>query len=144
MPDRKIPCLHHGKTVTQMMVKGELTSPNPSGINYDTVVHSTQEGAHNWSLQKFRNFFQGLQVRRLELPNDTKDSQGYRQGEWNRQASMPWGNHFMVTQTDGQRLNNPSQQAFVSQKQLAPPNSYQQFYAFMHALSAAFGTMKSQ
>lgn len=82
-------------------------------------------------------------MQRMVLPKDTEHSQALRQLEWNRQASMPWLSHFMVTSTDKERLNNPGQTALVKQRQLAPPSSYGQFYAFMHALSAAFGTIKS-
>jgi len=39
-------------------------------------------------------------------------------------------------------LNNPAQASFVSQRQLTVPNAYGQFYAFMKALSAAFGTLQ--
>lgn len=132
-----------GKSVVQMMVKQHIAPPDGSGINYDTVPHSGKEGQHNWSLQRFRHFYQGLHVQRMILPKDTDKSQALRQLEWNRQAAMPWGNHFMVTPTDAQRLNNPGQTALVKQRQLAAPSSYGQFYAFMHALSAAFGTIKS-
>lgn len=127
----------------QMMVKQHLQPPDGAGINYDVVPQSLIEGQRNFGLQKFRHFYQGLNVQRMILPNDTKQSQALRQLEWNRQASMPWGNHYMVTPTDAQRLNNPGQTALVKQRQLAPPSSYGQFYAFMHALSAAFGAIKS-
>lgn len=126
------------------MYSKAIRPPNPYGMN-NTVVEqqNVQEGAHNQKLQKFRNFYQGLIVRRVELPHDTPQSQGHRQLQWNRQASMPWGNQYMVIPTDAQRLNNPAQQSFVNQKQLGIPNSYKQFHAFMQALSAAFGTLKS-
>jgi hypothetical protein len=140
---QKIPCAHHGKTVIQLMVKKELVPPNPSGMTFDTIPQSASEGKNNYGLQRFRAFYQGLLIRKTVLPNDTDKSQAYRQGEWNRQAAMPWGNHFMVTSTDSDRLNNPAQIAAMKQRQLAPPSSYGQFYAFMHALSAAFGTIKS-
>jgi hypothetical protein len=59
-----------------------------------------------------------------------------------RQLVMPWNNNFMVTPTDKDRLNNPAQNSFVSQRQMTVPNVYGQFYAFMKALSAAFGTLQ--
>ncbi len=144
MPAPINPSPHRGKTVAQLMAKDHMQGPDPAGINYTTVPHSASEGQRNWALQKFRNFYQGLHVQRMVLPNDTPQSQAMRQLEWNRQAAMPWGNRFMVTPTDAQRLNNVSQQSFVKQRQLAPPSTYGQFYAFMHALSAAFGTIQSK
>lgn len=143
MPQAFMPSPHRGKSVMQMIVKQHLAPPDSAGINYDVVPQSLGEGQKNFALQKFRHFYQGLKVQRMVLPKDTEHSQALRQFEWNRQASMPWGNHFMITPTDAQRLNNPGQTALVKQKQLAPPSSYGQFYAFMHALSAAFGTIKS-
>jgi len=126
------------------MYSKAIKAPNGYGINRTVVEQqNVQEGAHNRGLQRFRNFYQGLIVRRVELPHDTSQSQGHRQLQWNRQASMPWGNQYMVIPNDQKRLNNPSQQAFVSQRQLAGPNSYKQFYAMMQALSAAFGSIKS-
>ncbi len=126
------------------MAKQSMAPPTTAGINYDTVPQSMSEGQRNWGLQKFRHFYQGLHVQRMVLPNDTQNSQALRQLEWNRQAAMPWLSHFMVTPTDAQRLNNPAQTAAMKQRQLAPPSSYGQFYAFMHALSAAFGTIQSK
>ncbi len=48
---------------------------------------------------------------------------------------------IMHTPTDAQRLNNPAQAAAFNQRQLSIPSSYGQFYAFMHALAAAFGNL---
>src|SRR5260370_29323682 len=134
MPQQFMPSPHKGKTVAQMMVKQHLAPPDCAGINYDVVPQSLKEGQHNFALQKFRHFYQGLKVQRMVLPKDTEHSQQLRQLHWNRQAAMPWANHFMVTHTDNQRLNNPGQTALGKQKQLAPPSSYGQFYAFMQAL----------
>jgi hypothetical protein len=58
------------------------------------------------------------------------------------QLVMPWNSQFMFTPTDKERLNNPSQHSFMQQRQLTVPNAYGQFYAFMKALSAAFGTLQ--
>lgn len=100
--------------------------------------------------------FRGMILPRVELPSDSKPgaigdnrsdqvqkAQAKRQGEWNRQSAMPWGSQFMHTQTDKQRLNNPAQASFLAQRQLTVPNTYGQWYAFMHALSAAFGNLNS-
>ena len=133
---------HKGKTVAQMMLAEKIVKPNSAGINFDVVPHSTSEGAHNYGLQRFRAFYQGLHVQRMVLPNDVKESQIGRQYEWNRQSSMPWGNSFMVTPTDKGRLSNPAVSAARKQRQLTIPDSYGQFYAFMKALSAAFGTIQ--
>lgn len=59
------------------------------------------------------------------------------------QLAMPWNSQFMHTPTDKQRLNNPSQESFVTQPQMTVPNVYGQFYAFMKALSAAFGSLQN-
>src|SRR6266571_1218218 len=48
----------------------------------------------------------------------------------------------LVTPNVTQRLNNPAQDSFVNQRQMTIPNVYGQFYAFMKALSAAFGTLQ--
>jgi len=133
---------YKGHTVAQMMIAQVQKAPDSAGINYDVVPHSRSEGVKNYGLQRFRAFYQGLHVQRMILPNDMKGSQLGRQYEWNRQASMPWGNHFMVTPTDKERLNNPGVAAARKQHQLTIPDSYGQFYAFMKALSAAFGTIQ--
>lgn len=126
------------------MYSKAIKPPNPYGVNHTVVEQqNVQEGAHDRALQKFRAFYQGLIVRRVELPHDTPQSQAHRQLQWNRQASMPWGNQYMVIPNEQKRLNNPAQQAFVNQQQLAAPNSYKQFHAFMQAMSAAFGSIKS-
>ena len=133
---------YKGHTVAQMMVKSVMPTPDSAGINYDVVPHSMSEGVKNYGLQKFRAFYQGLHVQRMVLPMDVGESQMGRQLEWNRQSAMPWGNHFMVTPTDKERLGNPGVLAARRQKQLTIPDSYGQFYAFMKALSAAFGTIQ--
>ena len=134
---------YKGMTVSQIMAAKMLQGPVSTGLNLTTVPMSADESKRNFGFQKFRNFYQGLLVQRMELPKDTKDSQAHRQAEWNRQSSMTWGNSFMRTPTDKERLANPAQESFVKQRQLWPPNSYQQWYAFMQAMSAAFGTLRS-
>lgn len=133
---------YKGKTVAQMMLSSHLKPPDSAGINYDVAPHSRAEGLQNYGLQRFRNYYQGLQVQRMQLPNDVPTSQIGRQYEWNRQSSMPWGNSFMRTPTDKERLNNPGVLAARKQRQLSVGDTYGQFYAFMKALSAAFGTIR--
>lgn len=127
-----------------MMVHSHLAPPNGAGIHYDTVPVSPQESQRTYAIQRnlsTKNFM-GNVVTRVELPHDTDKSQIARTIEERRQLAMPWNSRFMHTPTDGKRLNNPAQQSAVKQRQLAPPNTYGQFYAFMHALSAAFGTLQ--
>lgn len=66
----------------------------------------------------------------------------HKRDEYFRQLVMPWNNDFMIEPLQPQRLNNPAQASFNSQPQMSVPNVYQQFYAFMKALSAAFGTLQ--
>jgi hypothetical protein len=134
---------YKGMTVAQIMAAKSMQGPVSSAISLTTVPISAEESKRNFGFQKFRNFYQGLLVTRVHLPLDKKDSQAFRQSEWNRQASMPWGNAYMRTPTDKDRLSNPAQESFVNQRQLWPPNTYQQWYAFMQAMSAAFGTLRS-
>lgn len=134
---------YKGMTCAQIMASKNIQGPVGAAINVTTVPISAEESKRNFGFQKFRTFFQGLLVQRMVLPNDTQHSQAYRQVEWNRQAAMPWGNAYMRTATDKDRLSNPSQESFVKQRQLVPPNSYQQWYAFMQAMSAAFGSLRS-
>src|ERR1700739_3077034 len=108
--------------ISSAFVKQQLAPPNGAGINYDTVPHSIQEGQRNWQIQRnlsTKNFM-GLVVTRVELPNDTPQTQMQRNAEWFRQASMPWGSRFMVTPTDADRLNNNPQTSFNNQRQLVP------------------------
>lgn len=134
---------YKGHTVAQIMAARKIQPPVGAGVYTTTVPISATESKQNFGFAKFRNFYQGLIVRRMELPNDTKQSQAYRQIEWDRNAAMPWNNRYSNSPTDKERLNNPSQKAAVSQKQLWPPNTYQQWYAFMQAMSAAFGSLRS-
>lgn len=135
----------------QKMVKARL-APMPAGaINPSYTPLDAAESARNYQiaagLRKLAHVT-NTRIMRVVLPNDPrseddlKKAQSGRQAEWMRQAAMPWGNSFMHTPTDAQRLNNPAQASAVSQRQLTIPNTYGQFYAFMHALSAAFGTLQ--
>jgi hypothetical protein len=117
---------------------GGASTPNPSTL-------SPAESQRNYQITARLNQknFMGNIVRRMILPMDTPQSQQQRDAEWFRQAAMPWGSAFMHTPTDPQRLNNPAQSSFTKQRQLNVGSSYGQFYAFMHALSAAFGQLNS-
>lgn len=121
---------------------------------------SPKESARDYRIARNMpgRFFQGLHKMHIVLPKDEgakqiatgndrnaqiQKAQAARQAEFMRQASMPWLSHFMVTETDKQRENNVAMASFVKQRQLSPPSTYGQFYAFMHALSAAFGNLSS-
>jgi hypothetical protein len=116
---------------------GGASTPNPSTL-------SPVESAQNYKIASRLNAknFMGNVYSRIVLPHDTAKSQPGREAEYWRQSAMPWGSAFMSTPTDAQRLNNPSQSSFTKQRQLSIPNTYGQFYAFMHALSAAFGNLQ--
>lgn len=146
-----------GMRMKQIVAKG-LAPVTPGGVNYTTVPQSAQESARNNTIAGFWNAmnYRGNNITRVVLPSDAQKNavgdnrtdqiaaaQARRQAEWNRQSAMPWGSQFMHTETDAQRLNNPAQGSFVSQRQLSVPNTYGQFYAFMHALSAAFGNLNT-
>jgi hypothetical protein len=145
MIGQKNPSPYQGKTVAQMLAVRNIKHPDSHGINYDVVPTNPQASQRNWNIQAWwaRHNFMGNDVTRVELPHDVPQSQPMRNAEWFRQSAMPWGSHFMVTETDKQRQNNFAMQQQNSQKQLTDPSTYGQFYAFMHALSAAFGTVRS-
>jgi len=129
------------------IVAHRLAPPTPGGINTTTVPQSARESQRNYAIQGFwsgMNFLVGNVFRRMELPNDDPHgkAQAAREQEWRRQTAMPWGSQFMHTPTDAQRLNNPAHASFVKQRQLTVPSSYGQFYAFMRAMSAAFGQLQ--
>lgn len=146
----------HKGMLIKHMVKTHLAPVTPGGMNYTTVPQSAEESQRNNAIQSFWNGmnYRGNIITRVELPNDAEKgvvgddrseqirrAQAGRQAEFMRQSAMPWGSQFMHTPTDQQRLNNPAQASFVRQRQLTIPNSYGQFYAFMHAMSAAFGNL---
>ncbi len=140
-----------GMTMQRMIAaRQEATTPS----NNSVASLNPQESARNYAITARLNQknFMGMIIQRVVLPHDipkgadddeavaaVKKAQDKRQLEFYRQASAPWGSHFMPIQASQGRLNNPGMQQMVNQKQLAPPNTYGQFYAFMHALSAAFG-----
>jgi len=139
------PSPYQGKTVAQLMAAKQITRPNSAGVNYDVVPTNPTNSQRMWNIQAWwqRHNFMGNTVTRVELVHDTPQSQPMRNAEWFRQSAMPWGSHFMVTPTDKQRENNFAMQQHNKQKQLSDPSTYGQFYAFMHAMSAAFGTVRS-
>jgi hypothetical protein len=148
---------YNGMRMKQMVAK-RLAPINPNGINYTTVPQSAQESARNYAIAANLRAkdFMGNIVTRVTLPWDApktvteqddraryvKQAQTQRQVAFMRQSAMPWGSAFMVTPTDGARLNNPAQISLVTQRQLTTPSTYGQFYAFMHAMSAAFGQLQ--
>lgn len=133
-----------GTTNTRMrsLVK-KLMAP-PAYLNPSYVVFDETQGQRDYNIQ--RNLqemnFRGLTVtavfNKLVTPNIEQKRVALLS-----QARMDWNNQFMVVPLQAERLNNQSQQSFVSQRQMTVPSSYGQFYAFMHALSAAFGTLQS-
>lgn len=132
------------KLMRAMVARKQQT--NPSGINYTTsATLSPRESSRNYAIQRNLSTknFQGLMVTRVQLPQDEVNSQQTREKMQRYQITQPWQNHFMNTATDKERLNNPAQYSnYHKQRRLVVPNSYGQFYAFMHALSAAFGTLQ--
>lgn len=134
-----------GQTMKQIVAS--RLALNPNGINYSvTASLSPQESKRNQAITANLNQknYAGNTLTRVVLPHDTKASQVQRDTESRRQMAEPWNSAFMYTATDKERLNNPAQISFMQQRQLTPPNTYGQFYAFMHALSAAFGSLHGE
>ncbi len=131
-----------GKSMADLVHRREM-SPQQ-------IAHDPDESQRNYqiaaNMRKMAHIV-NTTIMRVVLPNDGhgsdqwKKAQAARQAEWYHQASMPYYSNFMHTPTDAQRLNNPSQAAAFNQRQLSIPSSYGQFFAFMHALSAAFGQL---
>lgn len=115
----------------------------PRYLNPSYTSFSEEEGQRDYKIttnineQNFRGMTVTAVGNKLTSPNVK-----VKRDEYFRNAVMPWNSQFMFTPTDKDRLNNPAQQSFVSQRQLTVPNAYGQFYAFMKALSAAFGTLQ--
>lgn len=115
----------------------------PAYLNPSYTSFSEEQGQRDFKITKNINEmnFRGLTVNavgnKLVTPNVQQ-----KKLEYFRQLRMDWNNQFMVTATDKDRLSNPMHKSFVSQRQLTTPNAYGQFYAFMKALSAAFGTLQ--
>lgn len=132
-----------GQTMREMLPsKLGASYPQPQG----PAFLSPQESRRDYKIEANMRTkdFMGHVVTAVVLPGDEENTQHLRTLEFFRQSAMPWGNTFMATPTDTKRLNNPQQKAFVSQRQLTIPSSYGQFYAFMHAMAAAFGNLTSR
>jgi hypothetical protein len=115
----------------------------PTMTNPSYTPHDQSEGQRDFKITRNINEmnFRGLTVTAIGNRLVTSNVE-VKKAETFRQVRMDWNNVFMVTPTDAKRLNNPSQASFVKQPQMTVPNAYQQFYAFMKALSAAFGTLQ--
>ena len=116
----------------------------PAYLNPSYTSFSEKEGARDYKITVNMNEmnFRGMTVNAVGNKLVTHNLQRKRD-EYFRQLVMDWNNHFMVVPLEAQRLNNPAHMSFVSQRQLTVPNAYGQWYAFMKALSAAFGTIQS-
>lgn len=135
------------------VVKNHLGWNSPAGQNNNYIPKATDSAA----FQEAQAHLRGIAFRndwtRVVLPGDDcgcggekseasiRAAQARREAAFRREASTARFSNFMVTPTDAQRLNNPAQQSFVQQRQLTVPNTTSQFYAFMHAISAAFGSL---
>lgn len=116
----------------------------PAYLNPSYTSFSEKEGARDYKITQNINEmnFRGMTVNAVGNKLVTNNLQRKRD-EYFRQLVMDWNNHFMVVPLEAERLNNPMHASFVSQRQLTVPNAYGQWYAFMKALSAAFGTIQS-
>lgn len=116
----------------------------PAYLNPSYTSFSEEEGARDSKIATNLNEmnFRGQTVTAVYNKLVTQNLQQKRD-ETFRQVRMEWNNQFMIVPLQAERLNNPMQASFNSQRQLTVPNTYGQFYAFMHALSAAFGTLQS-
>lgn len=122
----------------------------PQGVRTSYTPLDLQESNRNLHISTHlrEKNFRGMDKQNVVLPTDgngkqVAHAQQARKAIYFHNAAMARYSRFMTTPTDMQRLNNPSQQAMVNQRQLRGPNSQSQFYAFMHALSAAFGSLQS-
>ncbi len=146
-----------GKTMS-MMVHRHMAGVPAGAINPSYTPLNAAESARNQSAAAGMRqiaHVTNTTIMRIIFPGDAKKgatgedfneqvkkAQAGRQAEWYRQSAMPWGSTFMHTPTDKERLNNPAQHSAMQQRQLTIPSSYGQFYAFMHAMSAAFGSLQ--
>lgn len=135
------------------VVKGALGQRAPGGEKQDYIPKATDSAR----IQDIQAGLRGIAYRndwtRVVLPGDDcgcgglksaasiKQAQARREAQFRREASNARFSVYMATPTDAQRLNNPAQQSFVQQRQLTQPSTTGQFYAFMHAIAAAFGSL---
>lgn len=117
----------------------------PAYLNPSYTSFSEEEGQKDYKITQniqemnFRgNTVTAVYGNKLVTPNVQ-----IKRDEYYRQLVMDWNNHFMRVPLQAERLNNPAHASFLRQPQLTVPNTYGQFYAFMKALSAAFGTIQS-
>jgi hypothetical protein len=113
---------------------------NPSYTSFD---ESQAQRDYKITTQLNEMNFRGMTVNAIIDNHLVTQNVEHKKQAYFEQLHMEWNNQFMHTPTDKERLNNPAQSSFVNQRQMTVPNVYQQFYAFMKALSAAFGTLQS-
>lgn len=147
----------HAGLKMKQMVKSHAGAVNPTASNALPAVLDPAESQRNHAVASNMRtkMFMGNVVTRVALPWDVKPGtkpedahesiikgQETRAIAQKRQIKMDWFNSFMPDVGQAGRLNNPGMDAMMRQRQLAAPSSYGQFYAFMHALSAAFGNVQ--
>jgi hypothetical protein len=117
----------------------------PAYLNPSYTTFSEEEGSRDYKItQRMQEFnFRGNTVNAVLGNKLVNPNVGVKRDEYFRQLVMDWNNHFMVVPLQAERMNNPAHMSFVRQPQLTVPNAYGQWYAFMKALSAAFGTIQS-
>lgn len=117
----------------------------PAYLNPSYTSFSEQEGMRDYKItQNIQEMnFRGNTVNLVTENKLVTPNLRLKRDEYYRQLVMDWNNHFMVVPLQAERMNNPAHMSFVHQPQLTTPNAYGQFYAFMKALSAAFGTIQS-
>jgi hypothetical protein len=136
----------HANMAMKQMVKSHLGPVAHGSSSYEQPsTLSPVESQRNYKIASWLNAknFMGNIYTRFVFPGDESNSHTGRANEFFRQSAMPWGSNFMHTPTDAQRLNNPAMSSFTKIPQKTIPDTYGQFYAFMHAMSAAFGNLQS-
>lgn len=135
------------------VVAGATGQRAPGGVKQDYIPKATDSDR----IQNIQAGLRGIAFRndwtKVVLPGDDcgcgglkstasiKQAQARREAQFRKEASNQRFSVFMATPTDQARLNNPAQQSFVQQRQLTQPSTSKQFYAFMHAIAAAFGSL---
>lgn len=147
---------HAGMTM-KAMVKSHIGAMLPSPSSNLPTVLDPRESQRNYAITARLNEknFMGNVITRVQLPHDVRPGaspedagEDVRRAQEQRakaqwyQIAMPWFSSFMPDPGEAGRLNNPGMEAHMKQRQLAPPNTYGQFYAFMRAMSAAFGSVQ--
>ncbi len=147
---------HAGMKMAQM-VKSPAGAVNPTASNALPAVLDPAESQRNHAVASNMRtkMFMGNIITRVALPWDVKKGTGpedaheahlkaqqMRATQQQAQIRMDWFNQFMPDVGQAGRLNNPGMDAMMRQRQLAGANTYGQFYAFMHAMRAAFGNIQ--